>query len=387
MYSDEFGIGDIGEYDDYVPERENSEEKREGVFSPFTFLCFAIILTLFGLLTLFSASYDTALRSGEAFYSYFLKQTVAVPVSLAIGFLVCLIPLRFFRKSYFVLLAVYIAMFVAYILGVAFTKSYIFVSSFGLVGTFCILFLLSDTVPGILDIERMGLMLVLTIVSTLFLLVTETLVSGTGWYVVSGMVIISTLVSERVKRSYIIYFIVALFLGLIFLTLAGSRLFEVFSHGILPIDDGTYYSSELYSAANAINEGGIKGVGVGNGLYKLGLLEGVEGEFIYASLCEETGIFGSVIILFSSLMILIIGWRSCNRAYRSNEFYIASFTLSAVSMLVFSFLTNMLFVSGLFPFSGVPLLLFSYNPFNEALLMILLMLLYKFIFLIGRQKN
>lgn len=387
MYSDEFGIGDIGEYDDYIPERENGEEKREGVFSPFTFLCFAIILTLFGLLTLFSASYDTALRSGEAFYSYFLKQAVAIPVSLAVGFLVCLIPLRFFRKSYFVLIAVYIALFVAYILGIAFTQSYIFISSFGLVGTLCILFLLSDTVSGILDIERRGLMLVLTIVSTLFLLVTETLVSGTGWYVVSGMVIISTLVSERVKRSYIVYFIVALSLGLIFLTLAGSRLFESFSHGILPIDDETYYSSELYSAAIAINEGGIRGVGIGNGLYKLGLLEGVEGEFIYASLSEETGIFGSVIILFSSLMILIIGWRSCNRAYRSNEFYIASFTLSAASMLVFSFLTNMLFVSGLFPFGGVPLLLFSYNPFNEALLMIVLMLLYKFIFLIGRQKN
>ena len=118
MYSDEFGIRDIGAYDDYVSERESESDRTEGVFSPFTFLCFAIILTLFGLLTLFSSSYDTALRNGEVFYSYFLKEALVIPVAFAIGFLVCLIPLKVFRKSYFFLCAIYIALFVVYTLGV-----------------------------------------------------------------------------------------------------------------------------------------------------------------------------------------------------------------------------------------------------------------------------
>ncbi len=387
MYSDEFGIRDIGAYDDYVSERESESDRTEGVFSPFTFLCFAIILTLFGLLTLFSSSYDTALRNGEAFYSYFLKEALVIPVAFAIGFLVCLIPLKVFRKSYFFLYAIYIALFVVYTLGIGFTSSYIFLSLFGLVGTLSILLILSDTVSGILTVEKKGVMVILTTLSVLFLLVTETLVAGTGWYVVSSIVIISSLVSERVKRSWIVYFAVALLMGLVLLTLLDERLFASFSESIMPLDNETYYSASLYASASAIAEGGIKGVGIGNGLYKLGLLEGVEGEFIYATLCEETGIFGTVVILFSSLMILIIGWRSSNRAYKKNEYYIGTFTLSSVSMLVFSFLTNMLFVSGLLPCRGVPLLLFSYNPFNEALLVILLMLLYKFIFRIGRSKE
>ena len=87
------------------------------------------------------------------------------------------------------------------------------------------------------------------------------------------------------------------------------------------------------------------------------------------------------------LMILVIGIRNSSRAYRKNEYFISSFMLGAVVYISFSLLLNMLYVSGLLPFEGVPLLLFSYNPINEALTAVLFCLLYKFIYRVGREKN
>lgn len=77
MYEDKSAVKNIGEYDDYAP-AETEEVDTEGLLSPFTFLCFAVILVLFGAVTLLSASYDTALRADTAFYSPFIKEIGAL---------------------------------------------------------------------------------------------------------------------------------------------------------------------------------------------------------------------------------------------------------------------------------------------------------------------
>ncbi len=385
MYGDDINLRDIGAYDDFIPDCEEVNEG-EGVFSPFTFLCFAIILTLLGLLTLFSASYDTALRNGEAFYSIFLRQVLSIPGAFLVGIPLCLLPLKYSKKSYFLLVPVHVVLFIFYTAGFEFTSDPVFLSSFGYLGTINILLLLSDTVPSIKEREKGGVILILTVILSLLLLLSVTVVAGAGWYSVSAVVIISILISQREKRSTVIYFVLCLFLLFALVSLIFPSVLDSISYNSMPVDDESLYSPVLASSVSAIKEGGINGTGIGNGLYKLGLLNGVEGEFIFASLSEETGIFGAVIIIFSSLMLLIIGVRSSRRAYRKDERYISAFILGSLSLLVFSFLTNMLYVSGLLPMEGVPLLLFSYNPYIEAVTIILLMFLYKFIYRVGREK-
>lgn len=148
----------------------------------------------------------------------------------------------------------------------------------------------------------------------------------------------------------------------------------------MPISSPSLYSSELYFSSLAIQEGGIKGSGIGNGLYKLGVIDGIDGEYIFASLSEETGIFGILILIFISLVILVIGIRSSNRSYNRGERYRAILIVAIVVTLVFSMLINLLYVSGLLPFEGVPLFLFSYNPFIEAVVGVLLTFLYRLIY-------
>ncbi len=386
MYGEKSGLNNIGAYDDYAP-LETEETDTDGLLSPFTFLCFAVILVLFGAVMLFSSSYDTALREDAAFYSTFLKQIGALVIGLVAGTSLCFLPQRILRKSYFVLFPVYSILFILALSLKSYTPSFLYTSVMGGFGTVTLIFLLSDIVPLIISHERRGVTLIGLVAAVIFILVTEALVCGSGWYLLSGIVIVSTLVSVKVKRSYIVYFSVVMLVAFTFLILTSKSLLISFTRSAFPLSDPEYYSSSLYLSQEAISEGGVIGVGIGNGLYKLGLIEDIEGEYIYASLSEETGMMGTIIIIFCLLMILVIGIRNSSRAYRKNEYFISSFMLGTVVYISFSLLLNMLYVSGLLPFEGVPLLLFSYNPINEALTAVLFCLLYKFIYRVGREKN
>ena len=123
-------------YDDfeYTAAGETAEEN-EGFFSPFTFLCFILVLTLFGLLSLFSASYDAALREGGTFYSLFLYQILGLVLGAVVGLGMCFMPVGVLRRSWFVLFPLYIvfASLLAFETGIMYSDS--FIQTTGLIGT------------------------------------------------------------------------------------------------------------------------------------------------------------------------------------------------------------------------------------------------------------
>lgn len=377
MYKDS-DSDDYGLYDDYLPIKK--EDNSEGLLSPFTYLVATLLLALFGLVTLFSASYDNAIRGGESFYSPLINQSIALIISLVIGISFSFIPLKAIRKSYFLLLPLYSIFFVLFFFFPTLLSSYSVKSSFALIGVVTILFFVSDMATIIAERERMGILLIFTILVTAFILFSLSYISGLGWYVLSSIVILSILISLRMQKTYILFYFFALLVGLIFLISAFSHLFYSVTRSVMPISSPSLYSSELYFSSLAIQEGGIKGSGIGNGLYKLGVIDGIDGEYIFASLSEETGIFGILILIFISLVILVIGIRSSNRSYNRGERYRAILIVAIVVTLVFSMLINLLYVSGLLPFEGVPLFLFSYNPFIEAVVGVLLTFLYRLIY-------
>ncbi len=386
MYEDKSAVKNIGEYDDYAP-MESEEVDTEGLLSPFTFLCFAVILVLFGAVTLLSASYDTALRADTAFYSPFIKEIGSLFIGLVIGSAVCFVPLQYLRRFHFLLLPLYLTLAFIALFVRSFTPSYLYTSITGMTGMLTLLFLYSDIVPRLFTREKGGSVLILSVAVTLLILLTVTLVSGPAWYILGFVIIMASLLSHKTKRSFLIYFTIAALVIFSLLILTEKKLLSSVIVSSFPLEDSPYYSSRLYEAENAISEGGFIGVGIGNGLYKLGVIDDIEGEFIYASLSEETGMVGTIIILFSLLMIMIICIRTSSRAWRKGEMFISSFSLSGAALLSFSLLLNMFYISGLLPFEGVPLLLFSYNPVNEVFTVVLLCLLYKFIFRMGREKN
>ena len=63
-------------YDDITYRVGNGGDK-SGSLSPFTFLCFVLVLVLFGLVVLYSISFPIAVREGLPHYHYFAMQCIA----------------------------------------------------------------------------------------------------------------------------------------------------------------------------------------------------------------------------------------------------------------------------------------------------------------------
>ena len=77
-----------------------------------------------------------------------------------------------------------------------------------------------------------------------------------------------------------------------------------------PETDGYHMIQSLYSFAS----GGWMGLGLGNGVQKLGYLPEDTTDFIFAVICEELGIFGAALVAVLYLTILAVGWSAAKKA-------------------------------------------------------------------------
>ena len=107
----------------------------------------------------------------------------------------------------------------------------------------------------------------------------------------------------------------------------------------------------------------------------------------FSTIFEETGLLGLGIILFPSIIILIVGIRTANRARIKKEFSVSSIVIGGTTLIVFSILFNILRVMGLNPFGGLSLPFFSYDPIGEGVFVFLTVVLYRLIYKEGRQKD
>ncbi|MGN1164267.1 MAG: hypothetical protein ACI4S4_05600, partial [Candidatus Ornithospirochaeta sp.] len=142
----------ISVYDDFS--YEVVEKKTgEGFFSPFTFLCFVLILFLFGLISLFSSSMDEALQNGYEFWHYLALQSVAAIIGVGFGIGADFVPKKYLYRIHFVTLPLAYVMFALVLWGERF--SFLAPVS-GAMGTFSILFLIVWAVPFVMMRERKG---------------------------------------------------------------------------------------------------------------------------------------------------------------------------------------------------------------------------------------
>lgn len=77
-----------------------------------------------------------------------------------------------------------------------------------------------------------------------------------------------------------------------------------------PETDGYHMIQSLFSFAS----GGWMGLGLGNGVQKLGYLPEDTTDFIFAVICEELGIFGAALVAVIYITILGVGWSAARKA-------------------------------------------------------------------------
>lgn len=102
----------------------------------------------------------------------------------------------------------------------------------------------------------------------------------------------------------------------------------------------------------AMASGGLLGVGVGNSGEKWGYLPEAHNDFIFAIIGEETGFVGASLVI---LLFLVLGWCMLVVALQSQDRYITLVLASITVWIVGQAFVNIGVVVGLFPVMGVPL--------------------------------
>jgi cell division protein FtsW len=330
-------------------------------------LAVTIILTLFGLVMVFSASfYISQAKGGEG--SYFLvKQLLGAAIGVVALLIACYIPYKVFNKPVVPVLLMLVS--VALLIIVLFADKKNEVNRFLTIGSiqfqpseigrFSLIVFLSWWIarhrddlrhkkimvflkkglsgPLIATALITGLILLgknlSMAVSTLLIALAMLLVAGVNW-----------------KRFLCMLGSCGAF-GFIF-TLTEAyrykRLFIFLNPWKAPSTDGYQLVQSLYALGN----GGLFGVGLGNSRQKLLYLPYAESDFILSIVGEEFGYIGFALLM---LLFWILIWRGMLVATRAPDDFGLLMATGITSLVGVQFLINVLVVTSSMPPTGVPL--------------------------------
>ena len=127
-------------------------------------------------------------------------------------------------------------------------------------------------------------------------------------------------------------------------------------------EKGFQTSQGLY----AIGSGGIFGRGMGNSLQKLGFVPEAQNDMIFSIICEETGLFGAilVILLFGGLI-----WRLMVAAVRAEDLLGELIGAGIMGHIALQVILNIAVVTNTIPNTGITLPFISYGGTSVLFLM------------------
>ncbi len=382
---------ELRSYDDIQYSAAYKEKGSAGSLSPFTYLCAVLIIALLGLTVLYSSSYEKAIQLGLPHYYYFFRNLIAGISGLVIGILFRFIPLKAIRRGYIVLLPFSLLVLLVSLIPSLSADGWLVIAGSRVLSPASVAMLaLPFCIAGISE-ERDGLSFSVIILPLFFsglLMLLSLFSGGIAWYM---MMLLALVVALRIKGMRVIpllsVLIVFLTIGGAFCALFPERLLLPVTQSMLPADDSVFYNADLIASRSAIAEGGVAGIGLGKGLYKLGALAAPEGLFIFASFAEELGLTGTLVIFFLLLLISVIGIRTVSRSQQRGDSSSAVIVSGITIYIVVRSIVNISYAAGLLPLPGVLLPFFSYSPSEEFLTIFSSSLLYRLIFAMGRENE
>lgn len=122
-----------------------------------------------------------------------------------------------------------------------------------------------------------------------------------------------------------------------------------------PVHDTNYQAMQSQIAVGA---GGPAGLGLMEGRQKLLYLPEAHTDFIYAVICEELGLLGSLGVLGAFAVIL---WRGLRASMRAEDDFGKYLALGITTMIVVQAFMNMTVVLAMAPTKGIPLPMISFG--------------------------
>lgn len=337
-----------------------------------------IILILFSVIAVYSASSYSAMEEYGTPNYYLVRQSVVVVVSLIMAFFVYIFPFRVLKKKRTVLFGtvgifalLIVVLFLPPVLG---ARRWIPLPVFNLqpaefAKVFVIWYLAYIFSRNQKELESEFFQTILRpsiLVAVIFFLIL--LQPDTGTAIIIALMTVFMLSASGASLRYGFLFI------LFGVTLVGGLTFIIYNFGeSIPFlgyrydrflglwDPFGYYESygnQLVNSYYALSRGGLFGVGIGNSVQKTGYLPFPYTDFIIAIIGEELGLVGVTGILVA--LGSIIG-RSFYLGSHSKDSFNSLIYIGVGSMLLVQSLINLAGLTGLIPITGVTFPFLSYG--------------------------
>ncbi len=338
--------------------------------SLFLFVCTILVLTLIGLITLYSASYDEALRIEKGVSYFFARQVVFSLLGVVSFTLFSLIPLSIVKKGIiplFIISVIFMILTIFTPLGIekAGARRWI---QLGPLPSFqpsellkVSVILLIAYIISLKDNRKKALFMSIALILLSFILIVAQKDYSTALVFVS----VSLLMTIVGGLSFLFFIYIGFAFSvpaIIFLLIEPYRIKRVVSF-LFPSIDPTGMNWQVTKSLEAIKSGGLFGKGLGGGVYKLGVIPEVHSDFIFASFSEEMGLFG---VLFLFLLFIFFTYMGLNVAIKTREsnLFISLTSFGITMMIIVQAIVNMLVVTSLLPPTGIPLPFFSQGGTN-----------------------
>ena len=325
------------------------------------------LLMLFGLLTLFSATYYQALSSGDAL-SEVKKQLFGVAVGAAAMSVTARVPYALWQKKQVVLTAV-IGSIVLLVLvaipgigrSVNGSRRWLGVGSLtfqpGEIAKYAAVLLMATILTyreEKLQHFFRGLLPVLIVPGIMFLLILEQPNLSTAGTIIIVCLIMVMMAGAKWKHMGILGILGAI-VGFYYAWSAEYRRERLLSF----LDPFAKMSDEGYQLSQsliAFGSGGLFGMGLGQGRQKFSYLPYPESDFIFAIVGEDFGLLGCLAVIMLFAAFLFAGMRISLRCEDRFGCLLSAGIVSLISVQAF---INMGVVVGVLPTTGLPLPFFS----------------------------
>lgn len=327
-----------------------------------------IVISLFGLIMIYSASYVWAEYKFNNPYKFVVNQGIFFVVGIIMMFIVSHIKYdKYYEKSSFLLIGCIILLILVLIPGIGSvrngSRSWFGIGSFGIQPSeftkLCLIIFVSkylvNNERNLRDIKR-GILPILGILFLVFGLIMLQPDFGTGMIIVIS--IIGLLFVGGVDFKFFLKIGVVGVIGIVGLIIAAPyRLKRILSF-LNPWEDPLGSGFQIIQSLYAIGPGGLFGYGFLNSRQKHFYLPEPQTDFIFSIISEE---FGFVGILIVSLLFLTIIYSGFKISCRSNDLFGKYLAFGITFQLAFQAILNLMVVVGLIPVTGVTLPFLSYG--------------------------
>ncbi|MBQ8534697.1 MAG: putative lipid II flippase FtsW [Bacilli bacterium] len=327
-----------------------------------------VILSLFGLMMIYSSSCVWAEYKFNNSYHYVINQFIFFLIGLFIMIIVSKIDYKIYYKySNMILFICFILLVLVLIPGIGSvrngSRSWFGIGGFGIQPSeACKIGLIIFTSKYLSLNERYikkffsGVLPILFVVLIFFGLIMLQPDLGTG--VILFLSIISILFIAGVDLKFFIFGGVIGIIGVIVLILIAPYRMDRITSFINPWEDALGTGFQIIQSLYAIGPGGLLGTGYLNSVQKHFYLPEPQTDFIFSIICEEFGVVGSVIVVS---LFLIIFYRGIKISLKCTDSFSKYLCFGILFQLIFQTIMNLFVVTGLIPVTGVTLPFISYG--------------------------